>query len=187
MREINVTHLTSRDAADRLKEVEEAMTQARAWQTKLREQVAKCEQEIKELPSTYQRNRDEMMTFEEFTEALAELRHGGVTSVTGQSRRIPFRMLGRPGLGEVKRDLRVLTNEAKALRKHMERWPDPTTTHPYTYTGQPGLAYVEGRALEEGDVVQLTQTQASGWADRFKPASAADKRAAKESGQSARA
>jgi hypothetical protein len=179
MKDVNVTHLSPREATDRLAEVEEGSTRARAWQKKLREQVTTLEGEIEKLPSTYQRSRDDMMVFEELTEAVRELRHGGVTSVTGQSRRIPFRMLGKPGLAQVKRDLMALTDEAKALRKHLDRWPDASTTHPYTYTGQPGLAYIEGRALEEGDVVQLTQTQASGWADRFKPASASDRRMAK--------
>lgn len=45
----------------------------------------------------------------------------------------------------------------------------PALTWParYTYTGAPGIAEVEGNLLHPGDVVMLTEGQASAWADRF--------------------
>ena len=87
----------------------------------------------------------------------------GVTLHDGISNERLKDRIGRPGFSQLQRlEAKLLDLRERALAREKEQWP-----RNFRYTGKSGRSMVEGRYLETGDVVSLTEAQATAWADRF--------------------
>lgn len=77
-------------------------------------------------------------------------------------------LMGQPGTPQLQRMLEDAQRERPECMRVIERWPTADTTHAYRYVGLPFKArWEDGRYLEPGDVVQLTEGRAAAWGDRF--------------------
>lgn len=168
--------VSSAEARARLAAVAQGLEEARAWKRELTRVHTRLTHHVE--AHGHPQDRDSWDRLDALREAITQV-NNGVRRGEGVSLLIPNKIAGRPGLAEIDHRIAALVAEDKALRKYLVRWPDNATTHPYTFVGA-SHAYVGGRRLEPGDIVQLNQSQAKGWADRFKPVPAKGTQAATE-------
>lgn len=62
-----------------------------------------------------------------------------------------------------------LIADCREVIEHETSRPPMTWPAQFEYCGLPGRAELEGRLLRVGDRVMLTESQATAWADRFRP------------------
>lgn len=74
---------------------------------------------------------------------------------------------GKPGLNTLNYLVVRLEDKLKKLQEREAQWPTPETRHPYRYVGKKYKHRQDGIYLEPGAVVELSETQASAWRDRF--------------------
>lgn len=75
--------------------------------------------------------------------------------------------MNRPGLAELQRlESRLLGLRDRAIEREREKSSSPWP-RPFRYTGKPGRMQIDGRHLETGDVVSLSESQATSFGDRF--------------------
>lgn len=157
--------------ADQLRAATEELVKLKQWRPVLLKIQAELQKRLDLLPR--RRDRFQHMEFDTLTRALKNVEHGLTYDTFSNTPIIPFDfmnvMVKRPGLIET--DLRIAQLEAdcKQWRAHERRWPTPDTTRDYRYIGKPDRHTVDGRFLDKGEVVPLTETQAVAFADRFEP------------------
>jgi hypothetical protein len=72
-----------------------------------------------------------------------------------------------PGLRRTAETIARLEDERKGLTAYLEQWRDGTITRPHRYTGKRYKHSMGGRFVEPGEVVELNDSQAHAWRDRF--------------------
>ena len=90
-------------------------------------------------------------------------------------------LAGQPGIAHLEEEIAALEAERAELTAKLaayhECWPSEGVTHPYRYRG-PGKHYVtvgdELRRVAPGDVLDLNETQAAAFGDRFEPVEEAE-------------
>jgi hypothetical protein len=118
------------------------------------------------------RDRFQHMEFDNLTRALKNIDQGLTVDTFSGTPIIPYDfmkvMVKRCGLIEC--DVRIAQLEAdlKEWRAYERRWDSPDRRHQYRYTGKPYRhTHDDGKVLEKGDVVLLSESQAQALADRF--------------------
>lgn len=154
---------------EELRAKEEQLVALKQWRTVLSKIVGELQRMRDLLPR--RRDRFQHIEYDRLTSALRYCEIGlekqnGVAFV-------PFDlmapMVGKPGFEETDDRIEALEAECTELRKWVKRWPTPDTTHEYRYTGRPDKTSIDGRYVEPGDIVPLTETRALALADRFEP------------------
>ncbi len=87
----------------------------------------------------------------------------GLTENDGVSNPRLNNRMGRPGLSQLQRmEAKLIDLRERAVAREKEQWP-----RGFRYTGRPGRLRVEGNCPQPGEVVQLSESQAAAWSDRF--------------------
>jgi len=149
-----------------LQEKETKLAAAKQWRSTLIAIREELTRRVDLLPR--RRNAVQHRQHFDLTEALKCI-DTGLTRNEG----VPFEcmaaMPNKPGLLRTDATIDTLDAECKALRQWVKRWPTPGTTNKFKYTGRPDKCFREGRYLEPGDVVSLSESAATANADMFTP------------------
>jgi hypothetical protein len=122
---------------------------------------------IQQLPDQRARlSRFEQRRAEDLLGDLQALRDGVTADVGVRDSQVAKR-LNMPGLRALERVADALRTKRGAVAERMERWPTPSSTCDYRYTGPEFKGLFGGRYLLPGDVVALTEAQATAFRDRF--------------------
>jgi hypothetical protein len=80
-------------------------------------------------------------------------------------------VMDRPGIAETRRAIERLQREREECNALLQRWPTREVMHKFRYNGPRHKHVHDGRRLEVGDIIELTESQAHAWCDRFEPVS----------------
>lgn len=78
-------------------------------------------------------------------------------------------MVGRPGLLQTDATIEDLEADCEDLREHVKKWPTPDAKNKFKFIGRPDKHHRDGRYLEPGDVVSLSESAATALGDLFEP------------------
>ena len=158
------------NAAEQLRAATDELVKLKQWRPVLLKIQAELNKMRDLLP--IRRDRFQRMDFDMLTRALKNVQNGLTVDWFSNMPFIPYDfmkcMIKRPGLVET--DLRIAQLEAdcKEWRAYERRWDSPDRKHQYRYTGKPYRhTHDDGKVLEKGDVVLLSESQALALADRF--------------------
>lgn len=76
-------------------------------------------------------------------------------------------MIDKPGLEETNLRIEILEEECADLRDHIKLWPSVSATNKFRYVGKPDKHTVDGRFVEPGEIVELSESAAQAFRDRF--------------------
>lgn len=149
-----------------LQEKETKLAAAKQWRSTLIAIREELTRRVDLLPR--RRNAVQHRQLFDLTEALKHI-DTGLTRNEGVPFDVMAPMMNKPGLLRTDAAIEDLDAECKALRKHVKRWPTPDTKNPFKYIGRPEKCFREGKYLEPGDVVSLSESAALANADMFAP------------------
>lgn len=157
--------------AEELKAKTDELVKLKLWKPAL----IKIQQQLQKMRDLLPRRRDRFqhMEFDTLTSALKMVENGFEYDMftNKPNHGIPFDFMAcmnkRPGLIETDERIAQLEDECKELRAYCKRWPTADTKHEYRYTGKPDRHTQDGKCLERGDVVLLSESAALALADRF--------------------
>lgn len=78
-------------------------------------------------------------------------------------------IMDKPGIVRTRARIEDLQRERDDINAFHKRWP--ARDGRFQYTGRPYKHVHDNRRLETGDIIELTQSQAESWRDRFVPVS----------------
>jgi hypothetical protein len=149
----------------------EELVKLKQWRPVLIKIQAELQKLLDLLPR--RRNMTQHAQYDELTKAL-KLVNVGFTyerGTKGATEGIPFAIMTpmehRPGLEETDARIKILTDECRELRAYCKRWPTPDTKNKFKYIGKPNKHAQDGKYLEPGDEVLLSESAALSLADRF--------------------
>jgi hypothetical protein len=157
--------------AEELKAKTDELVKLKQWRPVLVKIQAELQKMLDLLPR--RKDRFQHMESDRLNSALKSVAQGfSYDMFTNEpSEGIPFPFMNvmnkRPGLEETDVKIAILEEECKELRAYCKRWPTPDTKHQYKYVGKPDRHTQDGKLLERGDVVLLSETSALALADRF--------------------
>lgn len=155
--------------AERLQAATDELVKLKQW----RKVLIKLQGELNKLRDLLpiRRDRFQHMEFDNLTRALKNIDDGLTYDTFSNTPIIPYDfmkvMVKRPGLTETDIRIEQLEADCKEWRAYEKRWPTPDTKREYTYVGKPYRHTQDGKVLEKGDVVLLSESQALALADRF--------------------
>ena len=124
------------------------------------------------VPSKPRESRDVEYNRVAARQDLTLLNHG-VTRTDGVTHPELTGLIGHPGFSQVQRWMVRLDTLIEQARQREAAQADGPVLRPFRYTGRAGRHDAgDGHYLEPGDVVELTEAQATNFADRFEPVAA---------------
>ena len=111
-------------------------------------------------------SRAKVQEMEDVKADYESLRDGFTHEMGAKDPRVAART-GKPGLNTLNYLVVRLEDKLKKVEEREAFWPTPETRHPYRYVGKKYKHRQDERYLEPGEVVLLSETQASAWRDRF--------------------
>jgi hypothetical protein len=112
------------------------------------------------------RNMHQHREFFGLTKALTYI-DIGLTRNEGVPFDVMAPLLGKPGLLRTDETIEDLEIDCEELREHVKKWPTPSTKNKFKFIGRPDKHHRDGRYLEPGDVVSLSESAATALADLF--------------------
>jgi len=161
-----VDHVAALDAleSDDLTAVRRALDVARLACERRHQVLADVERALPTVPDDRPLDRETERRIAGLHDDIRAVR-AGVGSLHGATHAALEQLRGRPGLvaWEALRQ-RLEERAARLEAEAAEVWP-----RRFRYTGPRHAAFVDGRYLRQGEVVELTRTQYAAWRDRFVP------------------